>query len=64
MTYEDAAPRFDPRAVLQPPDDVAAGRERAPGKLGLVLVARMAAELDYARAGGRNRISLVVLASG
>jgi len=64
MTYEDAAPRFDPRAVLQQPGDVAAGRERAPGKLGLVLVARMAAELDYARAGGRNRISLVVLASG
>jgi anti-sigma regulatory factor (Ser/Thr protein kinase) len=64
VTYEDAAPRFNPLAAVQPPDAAPAAGERAPGKLGLVLVARIASDLDYARAEGRNRISLVVLASG
>jgi serine/threonine-protein kinase RsbW len=63
VTYEDAAPGFNPLAILQPPDEGPAAGERVPGKLGLVLVARMASDLDYARAEGRNRVSLVVLAA-
>jgi serine/threonine-protein kinase RsbW len=63
VTYEDAAPRFDPLADVEPPHDSPADGERAPGKLGLVLIARMAVDLDYTRAEGRNRISLVVVAT-
>lgn len=63
VTYEDAGPRFDPRAVAPPSDDAPTAGPRAPGRLGLLLVARMAVDLDYAQVEGRNRISLVVLAS-
>jgi anti-sigma regulatory factor (Ser/Thr protein kinase) len=64
VTYEDAAPGFDPLALMSPAGPSPCDADRAPGKLGLVLVARMAVDLAYQRAGGRNRISLVVPASG
>lgn len=63
VTYEDGAPRFDPRALVPPVDGAPAAVDRAPGGLGLLLVARMAVEIDYARVEGRNRISLVLVAS-
>lgn len=64
VTYEDSAPRFDPLAALPPPGMAPAAGQTAPGQLGLVLIARMAARMEYERAGNRNRISLVVVASG
>ena len=63
VTYEDAAPRFDPRALVPRVDEPPTEAERPLGRLGLLLVARMAAELDYARVEGRNRISLAVVAT-
>jgi anti-sigma regulatory factor (Ser/Thr protein kinase) len=64
VTYEDAAPRFDPRGIVPSSDAALADDDRPTGKLGLLLVARMAADLDYARVGGRNRVSFAVQASG
>ena len=61
VTYEDAAPCFDPRAFVPPSDDALVAGE-VPVRLGLLLVARMAVDLDYVRVQGRNRISLVVVA--
>ena len=47
VTYEDAAPGFNPLAAIQPPDERSDRRRaRRPGKLGLVLIARMASDLD------------------
>jgi anti-sigma regulatory factor (Ser/Thr protein kinase) len=63
VTYEDAAPGFDLLASIPRPAESPAPPDPAPGKLGLVLVARMAAELDYQRTMGKNRISLVVQAT-
>ncbi len=64
LTYEDVGPHFDPFTSADPvTDESATAGERAPGGLGLVLVARLASDLDYTRAEGRNRISLAVIAS-
>ena len=64
VTYEDAAPRFDPRAIIPRVEEPLIEEvDRPPGRLGLLLVARMATELDYARVEGRNRISLAVVAT-
>lgn len=64
LTYEDTGPDFDPFAsAAQGTDAPTASEEHAPGGLGLVLVARLASDLDYTRAEGRNRISLAVIAS-
>lgn len=64
LTYEDTGPHFDPFAsAAHGTDEPTVSEEDAPGGLGLVLVARMATDLDYTRAEGRNRISLAVIAS-
>jgi len=63
VTYEDAAPRFDPRALVPGVDESLPEVDRPPGRLGLLLVARLAAEVDYSRMEGRNRISLAVVAT-
>ena len=63
VVYEDAAPRFDPRSFVASGDTTPTDLARPPGKLGLVLVATMAVDLDYARVGGRNRISFAMVAS-
>ncbi|PYM93807.1 MAG: ATP-binding protein [Candidatus Rokuibacteriota bacterium] len=63
LTYEDAAPPHDPFAALSPPDERTAVEERGVGGLGVLLVAAMAEQVRYRRAGDRNRISLVVRAA-
>jgi len=63
VTYEDTAPRFDPLAAVEAqPDPAVALDERPVGGLGLLLIARMAASLEYSRLEGRNRLALVVAA--
>ena len=63
VTYQDTGPRFDLAAAAGARADEAAAGPRAPGGLGLALIGRMAADLQYARAGDRNRISLTVVAA-
>src|SRR5438477_140037 len=63
LTYEDAAPAYDPFAALSPPDERAAVEERQVGGLGVLLVAAMAEQVRYRRAGDRNRISLLIRAA-
>jgi serine/threonine-protein kinase RsbW len=63
LTYEDAAPPHDPFAGLTPPDERAAVEERRVGGLGVLLVAAMAEQVRYRRAGDRNRISLLIRAT-
>jgi anti-sigma regulatory factor (Ser/Thr protein kinase) len=62
LWYEDDAPAFDPRAGAERAadglDTPAAGHRV--GGLGLVLVVRMAASVDYAREGGRNRLRVAL----
>jgi len=60
LTYEDAAPPHDPFASIQAPDDKAPTEDRPVGGLGVLLVAAMAEEVEYRRAGDRTRISLTV----
>jgi anti-sigma regulatory factor (Ser/Thr protein kinase) len=60
LTYEDTAPPHDPFATVRVPDDTAAVEDRPIGGLGVWLIAAMAARIQYARVGGRNRISLVM----
>lgn len=60
LTYEDTGPPHDPFASVHVPDDSAGVEERPVGGLGVVLVAAMAERIQYARVGGRNRISLVM----
>ena len=58
VTYEDAAPAFDPLShapVPAPPTE-----ERAPGGLGLALVRGLCVSASYARIGGRNRLTFTV----
>jgi serine/threonine-protein kinase RsbW len=65
VTYEDAAPPFDPLSCV--PGRRAAvrgGDEQEPGGLGLALVRGLSASAAYARVGDRNRITLVVSAGG
>ena len=63
LTYEDAAPPHDPFASLSPPDERAAVEDRQVGGLGVLLVAAMAEQVSYRRAGDRNRISLLIRAA-
>ncbi len=63
LTYEDAAPPYDPFAALSPPDEGAAVEDRRVGGLGVLLVAAMAEQVRYRRAGDRNRISLLIRAA-
>lgn len=60
LTYEDTGPPHDPFAGLATPDEVADVEERPVGGLGVVLIAAMARDVEYHRAEGRNRISLVL----
>jgi len=64
LTYEDTAPPHDPFAGVAAPDEAAGVEERPVGGLGVLLVASMARDVEYRRAGGRNRISLVITAPG
>lgn len=64
VTYEDTGPRFDPFAAgVEPPDADVALDLRPVGGLGLLLVFRMSASVEYTRLVDRNRIALVVTAS-
>ena len=61
VTYEDTAPPFDPfAAVPEPPGDSTSLEDRRVGGLGVLLVATMGRDVGYARAGDRNRITLVL----
>ena len=58
VTYEDAAPAFDPLTAAPAPPLAAEGQ--APGGLGLALVRGLSASVRYARIGDRNRVTLTV----
>ena len=58
VTYEDAAPAFDPLAHVT--DLALAPEERAPGGLGLALVRGLCMTASYIRIAGRNRLTLTV----
>jgi anti-sigma regulatory factor (Ser/Thr protein kinase) len=60
LTYEDTGPAHDPFARVIPPDADAGVEERPVGGLGVLLVSEMAQQVEYERAGDRNRISLVI----
>ena len=64
LTYEDTAPPHDPFVDVAAPDAAAAVEERPVGGLGVLLVTSMARDVEYRRAGGRNRFSLVIPAPG
>jgi serine/threonine-protein kinase RsbW len=57
VTIEDDAPPFDPRNAPVP-DTTAPLVERTPGGLGLLLTRGLMDEMHYARANGRNRVTL------
>jgi len=61
VTYEDAAPPFDP--LGPPPALPLAPEEREPGGLGLALVRGLSLGASYVRLGDRNRITLTVATS-
>jgi anti-sigma regulatory factor (Ser/Thr protein kinase) len=62
LLYEDAAPAYDPLATLRAPaPGVALPLEERPvGRVGIQLVAGMAKEAQYSRAGDRNRLTVLV----
>ncbi len=60
LTYEDTARPYDPFAGVRVPDDSLGVEERPVGGLGVALVAAIAERVQYARVGGKNRISLVI----
>ena len=60
LTYEDTGPAHDPFARVITPDTGAGVEERPVGGLGVLLVSEMAQQVEYQRAGDRNRISLVI----
>ena len=60
LTYEDTARPYDPFARVRVPDDSLGVEERPVGGLGVALVAAIAERVEYARVGGKNRISLVI----
>ena len=60
LTYEDTGPAHDPFARVITPDAGAGVEERPVGGLGVLLVSEMAQQVEYQRAGDRNRISLVI----
>jgi len=60
LVYEDTGPAHDPFAQLIAPDAAAAVEDRPVGGLGVLLVSAMAQQVEYRRAGDRNRISLVI----
>ncbi|MBP2672866.1 MAG: hypothetical protein H6Q85_2932 [candidate division NC10 bacterium] len=57
MTVTDDGPAFDPLQLPEP--DVTAPLEgRQPGGLGVHLVRKLMDRVEYARAGGRNRLTM------
>jgi serine/threonine-protein kinase RsbW len=60
LVYEDTAPPHDPFAVVEAPAAGARVEDRPVGGLGVLLVSAMAQQVEYRRAGDRNRISLVI----
>jgi len=60
LTYEDTAPAHDPFAQVTAPDSELTVEDRPVGGLGVLLVQAMARQIEYRRAGERNRISLVI----
>jgi serine/threonine-protein kinase RsbW len=60
LTYEDTGPAHDPFARIVAPDAAADIEDRPVGGLGVLLVSAMAQQVEYRRAGDRNRISLVI----
>ena len=60
LVYEDTGPPHDPFAVVAGPDPGADVEDRPVGGLGVLLVSAMAQQVEYRRAGDRNRISLVI----
>jgi serine/threonine-protein kinase RsbW len=61
VTYEDAAPAFDPFAdAPSPPGHLLDLGGRPPGGLGVALVRGLSASAGYARVGDRNRVTLTV----
>jgi anti-sigma regulatory factor (Ser/Thr protein kinase) len=60
LTYEDTGPAHDPFARVVAPDADAGIEERPVGGLGVLLISAMAQQVEYRRAGDRNRISLVI----
>ena len=58
VTYEDAGPAFDPLAHPETP--LAERADAPPGGLGLALVRGLCRSVHYARANGRNRITLTM----
>ena len=61
LVYEDTGPAHDPFAQVVAPDGATGVEERPVGGLGVLLVSAMAQDVEYRRAGDRNRISLVVV---
>jgi serine/threonine-protein kinase RsbW len=59
LVYEDTGPPHDPFAAVASPDPGADVDDRPVGGLGVLLVSAMAQQIEYQRAGDRNRISLV-----
>jgi len=60
LVYEDTGPPHDPFAAVPSPDPDADVQDRPVGGLGVLLVSAMAQQVEYQRAGDRNRISLVI----
>lgn len=60
LTYEDTAPPHDPFVAVSLPDEAASVEDRPVGGLGILLVSTLAEDVEYRRAGGKNRIRLVV----
>ena len=60
LVYEDTAAPHDPFAAVASPDPGADVEDRPVGGLGVLLVSAMAQQVEYQRAGDRNRISLVI----
>jgi len=60
LVYEDTGPPHDPFATLASPDPDADVQDRPVGGLGVLLVSAMARQVEYQRAGDRNRIMHVI----
>jgi serine/threonine-protein kinase RsbW len=61
VTYEDAAPAFNPLTDAPAPlGQPLADEARPAGGLGLALVRGLSVSIDYARVGDRNRVTLTV----
>lgn len=58
LVYEDTAPAFDPFAGVKAPDPAASVEARTVGRLGVFLITQLAARWHYARADGRNRVTV------